>query len=149
MNSSLRHHIRDPHTRPRFRILWRWPNATYLIPLFLWILDHPSPIHSPIHASTDLSHHLWTRYSLDVTLRFKNSTVGEAVTNSCRLGQHSDARARKKCRWVKFGLLMKSCRQSRAPRTSCSRIMSRSRLMTNFSLEVSGPRTIRAVSWKN
>ena len=54
----------------------------------------------------------------------------------------------KKFRWVKCGLLTKSCTQSRAPRTSSSRIMTRSRLMTNFSPEVTGPRTIRAVSWK-
>ena len=49
---------------------------------------------------------------------------------------------------VKCGLLTKSCTQSRAPRTSSSQIITRSRLMTNFSPEVTGPRTMRAVSWK-
>ena len=54
----------------------------------------------------------------------------------------------KKFRWVKCGLLMKSCTQSRGPRTSSSRIMTRSRLVTNFPSEITGPRTIRAASWK-
>ena len=54
----------------------------------------------------------------------------------------------KKFRWVKWGLLTKSSTQSRAPRTSSSCIMPRSRLMTNFSPKVTGPRTMRAVNWK-
>ena len=54
----------------------------------------------------------------------------------------------RKFRWVKCGLLTKSCTQSRAQRTSSSRIMTRSNLMTNFSPEITGPRTIKAVSWK-
>ena len=95
LNPSLFYYITDPHTRPRCRILWRWLNATYSIPLFLRILDCPSTIHSPIHACTNLSHHLRTRCSLHVTPKFKNSTVGDAVTNSCRLSQQSDARVGK------------------------------------------------------
>jgi len=53
----------------------------------------------------------------------------------------------KKFRWVKCGLLTKSCTQRRAPRISSSQIITRSRLMMNFSLEETGPRTMRAVSW--
>ena len=56
--------------------------------------------------------------------------------------------SKKKLRWVKCGLLTKSCTQSRAPRTSSSLIMTRARLMMNFSPEVTGPRTSRTVSWK-
>ena len=54
----------------------------------------------------------------------------------------------KKFRWVKCGLLTKFCTQSRAPPTSSLCIMTRSRLMPNFSPEVTGPHTIKAVSWK-
>ena len=49
--------------------------------------------------------------------------------------------------WVKCGLLKKSCRQIRAPCTSISAIITSSRLMMNFSLEVTGPRTMRDFSW--
>ena len=53
----------------------------------------------------------------------------------------------KKFRWVKCGLLMKPCTQSRAPRTSSSAIITRFRLKETFSLEVPGSRMIRDVSW--
>ena len=95
-NSFLFQLIGDPHTRARCWIFWRWPDATYRIPLFLWNLDCPSPIQSPIHATTNLSHHLRTRCSLHVAPRLKNSTFCDAVTNCCRLSQHSDAKVREK-----------------------------------------------------
>ena len=53
----------------------------------------------------------------------------------------------KKSCWVKCGLITKYYTQSRAPRTSSSQIIARSRLMMNFSKEVTGPPTIRAVCW--
>ena len=53
----------------------------------------------------------------------------------------------KKFLWVKGGLLTKSCTQSRAPRTSSWEIIIGSKLMMNLSQEVTGPRTMRAVSW--
>ena len=53
----------------------------------------------------------------------------------------------KKFLWVKCGFLTKSCTQSRAPRTPSSQIITRSRLMMIFLPEVTGPRTIRTVSW--
>ena len=53
----------------------------------------------------------------------------------------------KKFLCVKCGLLTKSCTPSRAPRTSSSQIITQSRLMMNLSPEVTGSRTIRAVSW--
>ena len=54
----------------------------------------------------------------------------------------------KKFRWVKCGLLTKSCTQRVALCTSCSQIITRSKLMMNRPPQVTGPRTIRAVSWK-
>ena len=53
----------------------------------------------------------------------------------------------KKFRWMKCGLLKKSCTQSGALRTSSSQIITRSRLMMNLLPEATGPRTIRALSW--
>ena len=53
----------------------------------------------------------------------------------------------RKFRLVKCGLLTKSCTQSRAPRTSSPQIITRSRMMMNFSPEAPGPRTMRAVCW--
>ena len=44
LNSSLFHDIGVPQTRPRCWIFWRWPDATYRLPLFSWILDCPSPV---------------------------------------------------------------------------------------------------------
>ena len=55
--------------------------------------------------------------------------------------------SKKKFLWVKCGLLKKSCTQNIAPGTSSSAINAHSRLMMNFSTEVTGPRTMRAVSW--
>ena len=104
-------------------------------------------IHSLIHARTIFSHHLRTRRSLHLAPGFKNGTNCDAVTNCCRLSRHSDARVGKKIPWVKCGLLTKSWTQSRTPRTSSSQIITRSRLMMNLSLEVTGPRRIRAISW--
>ena len=54
----------------------------------------------------------------------------------------------KKFCWVKCGLLTKSCRQRMALCTSSSQIITRSELMTNRPPQVTGPHTIRAVSWK-
>ena len=54
----------------------------------------------------------------------------------------------KKLRWVKCGLCTKSWRQRRALCTSCSQIITPSRLMMNRPPLVTGPRTIRAVNWK-
>ena len=54
----------------------------------------------------------------------------------------------KKFRWVKCGLRTKSCTQRMALCTSSSRIIARSKLMMNGPPQVTGPRTIRAVSWK-
>ena len=54
----------------------------------------------------------------------------------------------KKFRWVKCGLLTKSCTQRMALCTSSSQIITRPKLMTNRPPKVTGPRTIRAVSWK-
>ena len=53
----------------------------------------------------------------------------------------------KKFHWVKCEPLTKSCTQSRAPRNSSSGIITRYRLMMNFSPEVTGPRKMRVVSW--
>ena len=54
----------------------------------------------------------------------------------------------KKFRWVKCGLLTKSCTQRMALCTSSSQIITRSKLMMNRPPQVNDPRTIRAVSWK-
>ena len=91
-NSSLFHYIGNPHNRPRCWNLWRSPNATYRTPLFPWLLNCPPPIHSLIHTTTNLNHHLPTRCSLHLAPQFKNSTVGDAVKNSCNLSQHKDAK---------------------------------------------------------
>ena len=55
----------------------------------------------------------------------------------------------KKFRWVKCGLLNKSCTQRMALCISTSQIITRSKLMTIRPSKVTGPRTIWAVSWKN
>ena len=55
----------------------------------------------------------------------------------------------KKFRWVKCGLLIKSCTQRMALSSSSSQIITRSNLMMNRPPQVTGPRTKRAVSWKN
>ena len=54
----------------------------------------------------------------------------------------------KKFRWLKCGLLKKSCTQRMAPCTSSAQIITRSKLMMSRPPQVTGPRTIRAVSWK-
>ena len=54
----------------------------------------------------------------------------------------------KKFRWVKCGLLTKSCTQRMALCTSSAQIITRCKLMMNRPPQVTGPRTIRAVSWK-
>ena len=54
----------------------------------------------------------------------------------------------KKFRWVKCGLLTKSCTQRMALCTSFAQINTRSKLMMNHPPQVTSPRTIRAVSWK-
>ena len=54
----------------------------------------------------------------------------------------------KKFSRVKCGLLTKSCTQRMALCTSSSQIITRSKLMMNRPPQVTGPRTIRAVSWK-
>ena len=48
---------------------------------------------------------------------------------------------------VKCGLLTKSCKGSETPSISSSQIITRFGLMMNFSAEVTGTRTMRAVSW--
>ena len=148
-NSSLFHYIREPNTRPECWIFWRWPDATYRVPLFLSIPDYPSPIHSLIQASTNLSQHLWTRCSLHVAPRFKNTTVCDSVWNCCTPSQYSNARVREKASQgeVRTSQKSKSGTHSRSPRTSPSQIIKRYRLMMTFSPEVTGPRTIRAVCW--
>ena len=50
-------------------------------------------------------------------------------------------------RWVKSGVVTKSCTQNTAPRMSSSQIITRSGLMMDLSPEAIGPRTVRAVSW--
>ena len=49
---------------------------------------------------------------------------------------------------MKCGLLIKSCTQRIALCTSSSQIITRSKLLMNRPPQVTGPRTIRAVSWK-
>ena len=56
--------------------------------------------------------------------------------------------SKKKFRWVKCGLLTKSCTQRMELCTSSAQIITRSKLMMNCLPQVTGPRTIRAVSWK-
>ena len=53
----------------------------------------------------------------------------------------------KKVLCMKCGLLKNTCRQNTAPGTSSLAVITRSRLMMNFSSEVTGLRTKRAVSW--
>ena len=80
--------------------------------------------------------------------RFKNSTVGEAVTNSCRLNQHSDARVRKE---VSLGEVRTSHEIVHAEQSTTHFI-----LADHDSIQIDDelfagshwPRTIRAVSWK-
>ena len=78
---------------------------------------------------------------------FKNSTTCDAVTDCCRLTQHGDTGVRTEVTLSQVRAPHKSCTQSRAPLTSFSATKTRSRLMMNFSLEVTGPRTMGAGSW--
>ena len=55
----------------------------------------------------------------------------------------------KKFRWLKCGLPTKSCTQRMARCTSSSQIITRSKLVMNRPPQDTGPRTIRAVSWKS
>ena len=94
-NLLLFHYIRYPHTWSIRWIFWSWPDATYRMPLLSWILDCPPPTHSLIHTCKNLSHNLWTRRSLHVAPRFRNSTTCDAVRDCCRFSQQSDARVRR------------------------------------------------------
>ena len=143
----LPHYIGAPHNRPRCWIFWRRPDTTYCIPLLLWILDCPPPMHSLIHAGQKFSHHLWTRCCLHVAPRFKKALfvmLSQIAADSANIAMPE---SEKKFLWANCGLLTKLCTQCRAPPTSSSQIMTRSRLMTNLSSEVTGPRTMSAVSW--
>ena len=86
------HYLRDPHTGTSWRIFRRRPDATYRIPLFLWFPGYLPTIHSPIHTSTNISHHLWR--GLHKAPGFINSNICDAVINCWRLSQHSDTRFR-------------------------------------------------------
>ena len=54
----------------------------------------------------------------------------------------------KEYRWVKCGLLTNSCTQRMALCTSSPQIITRFKLMMNCPPQVTGPRTMIAVSWK-
>ena len=54
----------------------------------------------------------------------------------------------KKFRWLKFGLLTKSCTQRMALCKSSVQIITGSKLIKNRLPQITGPRTIGAVSWK-
>ena len=101
-----------------------------------------------IQAPTHVSHHLRTRRSLHVAPWLENSTVmilSEMAADSANM---AIPESKKNFRWVKCGLLTKSCTQRMALCTSSSQIITRSKLMMNRPRQVTGPRTIRAVSWK-
>ena len=144
LNSPLFHNIWDPDTGSVCRIFRWWPDATHRIPLLLWVLNQPPPIKSLIHAPTHVSHYLKTRRSLHVA-PWLCVILSEMAADSANMAIPESG---KKFRWIKCGLLTKSCTQRMSLCSSSAQIITRSKLMMNCPPQVTGPRTRRAVSWK-
>ena len=129
-NSALSHNIGDPYTGSRPWIFWGWPEATYRIPLHLWILDTALRRCTAWFTLAQTSATTCERDAVSTWLQgSKTALLVMLLQIAADSANIATPESEKSFRWVKCGLLTKFCTQSRAPFTSSSQTNIRSRLM--------------------